>query len=346
MTHVGRIYHQAKWLFKKQRKAALGKTRQAFKTHHGANHADYAHIYADSSLEQHIKAIRAFSIWCAQKRDIWFLKDINHELVGEYCTQLQHEGYSIWTIKARITAINHAMVGGGYWREKDAFTAKTWNETHYDYFNDELHQKNREEIRNNRTISAQTWRNEHEHLYHEYQQEIDTVRAFGLRRSELIHVDPRKPSIMANSFYTDERNHLYVFVPYGKGGRPRFAKCRNDLHAEMNQYYQAQPIGKLPQSLDDLKAFRDQWLSTNDENMRKQAYLFSKQDYHHAISYHRQRQEYAQVRLTEEQQVPPLKHDYQQTIEGVTAYHSQFERVSRDLGHNRVDVLGNYLANN
>lgn len=56
MAHVGRIYHQAKWLFKKQRKAAFGKTRQDFKIHHGANHADYAHIYADSSLEQHIKA--------------------------------------------------------------------------------------------------------------------------------------------------------------------------------------------------------------------------------------------------------------------------------------------------
>lgn len=50
--HIGRIYHQAKWLFRKQRKATFGKTRQDFKVHH----ADYAHIYADSSLEQHIKA--------------------------------------------------------------------------------------------------------------------------------------------------------------------------------------------------------------------------------------------------------------------------------------------------
>lgn len=38
-------------------------------------------------------------------------------------------------------------------------------------------------------------------------------------------------------------------------------------------------------------------------------------------------------------------HDYQQTIGGVTAYHSQFERVFQDLDHNRVDVLANYLSN-
>lgn len=38
--------------------------------------------------------------------------------------------------------------------------------------------------------------------------------------------------------------------------------------------------------------------------------------------------------------------DYQQKIGDVIAYHSQFERVAYDLGHNRVDVLGNYLANN
>lgn len=345
MAHVGRIYHQAKWLFKKQRKAAFGKTRQDFKIHHGANHADYAHIYADSSLEQHIKAIRAFSIWCAQKRDIWFLKDIDHELVGEYCTQLQHEGYSIWTIKARITAINHAMVGGGYWQEEDAFTAQTWNKTHHDYFNDEIHQKNRAEIRNNRTVSAQEWRDDHERLYNEYRQEIDTVRAFGLRRSELIHVDKRKPSIMHDSFYTDERNNLYVFVPYGKGGRPRFAKCRNDLYDEMTNYYQAQPLATIPQRLDDIKDFRRQWLNDHDEAMRKQEYLFNQDDYHHAISYHRQRQEYAQERLREEELYPPTSNDYQRKIGDVIAYHSQFERVAHDLGHNRVDVLGNYLTN-
>lgn len=344
--HVGLVYKTARnVLYQQFHKTYKQRSRNEFKKHHG-NHADYWHVYTYTSYRQHLSAMKQFSKWCVNEKGIWKIAGINHHLVGEYCNAMRQQGYSAWTIKARITAINHVMIGSNHWTSEEAFSATAWNKAHHDYYGTgltQIHRKVQAEIINNREETAQQWRKSHVRVYAANQQVIDTARAFGLRRGELIHTIKDKPAVIKQSFFKDNDGKLYAFVPYGKGGRPRFAQCRQDMQAEMEQYYQPLKINSVSHDMKTIYEFRDNWLAYHQRELRQQQYLFTKYD--HRVSFHRQRQEYAQVRLAEEQQISPLVHDYQQTIGGVTAYHSQFARVSQDLGHNRVDVLANYLSN-
>lgn len=86
-------------------------------------------------------------------------------------------------------------------------------------------------------------------------------------------------------------------MPYGKGGRSRFARCRQDMQVTMEQYYQPFKINSVPHDMKTIYEFRDNWLAYQRE-LRQQQYLFTKYD--HRVSFHCQRQEYAQVRLAEE----------------------------------------------
>ena len=344
--HVGLVYKTARnVLYHQFQKAYKQHSHTEFKKKHG-NQADYWHVYTYTSYRQHLSAMKQFSKWCVNQKGIWKVAGVNHHLVGEYCNEMRQQGYSAWTIKARITAINHVMVGSNHWLADDAFSATKWNQAHANYYGSglvQIHRKAQAEIINNRQETAQQWRTEHASVYAANRQVIDTARAFGLRRSELIHTIHDKPSITSHNFFEDQTGKLYAFVPYGKGGRPRFAQCRQDMQVEMKHYYQPLKINQVSRDMTKIYEFRDHWLDYHQEQLNQRDYLFTKYD--HRVSFHRQRQEYAQVRLAEEQQKSPLEHDYQQTIGGVTAYHSQFARVSQDLGHNRVDVLANYLSN-
>ena len=235
------------------RKQFNGRTRSQNK-HHGAKKADYMHVYSNNSLKTHERAIHKFCSWAKENR-IKRIRQINYDVIGNYCLYLQSKGYSAWTIKAGITAINHVMVGTGNWSKNDVFTASKWNKGHDAKFQTLIKRKNRGEIWNNRRQSAEQWRKENETLYENNRSLIDTARAFGLRRSELCHTSKDKPSVISNSFF-ENKGKLYCFVPYGKGGRPRFATCRNDMENEMRQLYQFQKAKYLPQTQNDIKKFQ------------------------------------------------------------------------------------------
>ena len=321
------------------RKQFNGRTRSQNK-HHGAKKADYMHVYSNNSLKTHERAIHKFCSWAKENR-IKRIRQINYDVIGNYCLYLQSKGYSAWTIKAGITAINHVMVGTGNWSKNDVFTASKWNKGHDAKFQTLIKRKNRGEIWNNRRQSAEQWRKENETLYENNRSLIDTARAFGLRRSELCHTSKDKPSVISNSFF-ENKGKLYCFVPYGKGGRPRFATCRNDMENEMRQLYQFQKAKYLPQTQNDIKKFQQVFLKKNEKTYRDNNYIY---DGHVSgrLRFHIQRQEYARTRLDEEFKTKGRHSNTQRTINGVKGNETAFRAVAKDLGHGRIDVLGSYI---
>lgn len=334
---MAKMIKHMQYLLKMQRNNAF----RAKNRHHGATHADYTHIYSDKSLTTHEKAVESFCKW-AETQDIKRINQINHDVIGNYCLDLQKHGYSAWTIKCGITALNHIMVQTGHWDSNTVFSATTWNKQHKGNFSVQLKNKNRGEIWNNHRQTAEQWRKDHQTLYEHNKQLIDTARAFGVRKSELCHISKEKPALIANSFFSHQ-GKLYAFVPYGKGGRPRFAQCRSDLKNEMLGYYHFQPLTKLPASMYEVKNFRNLFVKRNEENYRKDHYIF---DNHISgrLRFHIQRAEYANVRLTEEFTKWGRYNNTQKTINGVTGNIMAFKRVANDLGHGRIDVLGNYIG--
>lgn len=328
------LEHSMIYLLKQQRKNGI----RANNVHHGAKHADYEHIYSANSLQRHETAVKNFAKW-AKNNEIRRLKDVSHQTIGDYCQYLQGKGYSAWTIKSGITAINHVMVQAHQWDSQSVFTAKKWNDTHD--FREQLKRKNRGEIWNNRRQTAEEWRSKNATLYSNNRRLIDTARAFGLRRSELCHVDKNKPSIMENSFF-EYKDRVYCFVPYGKGGRPRFATCRKDLEPEMRKMYQIAPVRHMPVTMTDTKRFRDVFVKKNEEAYRHNNYLYSGK-VSGRLRFHLQRREYARERLRELDKEYPQYNYTTKTINGVTASERAFRALASDLGHGRIDVIGNYV---
>lgn len=324
------------YLLKQQRHAG----KHAQNAHHGAKNADYTHIYSDASLDRHIKAVRSFCQW-GKEHGVKYTKDITPRKLGEYCMDMQSHGYSAWTIKAGITAVNHIMVQTGHWDRKHVFSATKWNNGHSNYHKD-LKRKNRGEILNNRRQTAKEWRKENSTLYANNRRLIDTARAFGLRKSELCHSSKDKPSIVENSFF-EYKGQIYCFVPYGKGGRPRFATCRKDLESEMRNLYQPLKVKHIPTTMTDIKRFRDIFVMKNQEIYRKNDYLYQG-NVSGRLRFHIQRREYAQKRLSEEFKKWGQYNNTQITINGVRGNVRAFHEVANDLGHGRIDVLGNYIG--
>ena len=129
----------------------------------------------------------------------------------------------------------------------------------------------------------------------------------------------------------------------GKGGRPRFATCRRDMEKEMRRLYQPRIVKSIPTEMEDIKAFRDTFMKKNRENFRKNNYVFDGK-VSGDLRFHIQRQEYAQVRLAEEFHDKGRRNNKQKTINNTTGNITAFKAVANDLGHGRIDVLGNYLS--
>lgn len=326
---------QMSYLLRQQRQAG----KHAQNAHHGATNADYTHIYSDNSLDRHVKAAASFAKW-GKEHGVTHTTDINHEKLGEYCMDMQAQGYSAWTIKAGITAVNHVMVQTGHWTHADVFKATTWNKQNPDRHM-QLKAKNKGEIMNNRRQTAEEWRKENATLYSNNRRLIDTARAFGLRKSELCHTDKNKPAIVKNSFF-ECKGRLYCFVPYGKGGRPRFATCRKDLEPEMRRMYDVLPVKHIPTTMTDTKRFRDVFVHKNEANYRKNEFVFSGK-VSGRLRFHVQRREYACERLSEEFSRWGRYNNTQVTVNGVDGNETAFRIVANDLGHGRIDVIGNYV---
>ena len=211
-------------------------------------------------------------------------------------------------------------------------------------------------------LNSTEWRERYPSYYHKYQGQIDTIRAFGLRRRELVGGSSYhgKDGLGKNSLYWSKSGRIMA-VTLGKGGKFRQIECRLDLQPKMQKLYgeYIRPTNEMPRN----KAEYMRIMKTN-----KPFYG----GYSHSIPSHIFRADYAQFKLRElasKSFSGSRVYSYSKRIKSPQSgkYHyvrttkthdlskqyqigvykapfGAFYKLSEYMGHNRLDVLQSYLG--
>lgn len=335
-----------------QRQAGARMRRHSIKHNKGGKMADYRHLYSDNSYKTNWARAQKFAEYLKNDTEIRKMKEITPEIASEYLKKERDAGYSASTIGSDALAINHLMIGTGYWEEsqkivKSQIAGMPKRSVVYQRY---------------KQLDSSEWRSANPELYEKYQDQIDTIRAFGLRRRELTS----GTSLGGNDGFGSKtlfraENGSLVAQTMGKGGKLRFAPVRQDLASEMEAKFgqYARPISHAAKSG---KAFR---------GMIKKNKPFFK-PFSHKVPTHIFRADYAQNRLQELDKLhytgtyrvkkyrragvdrngkQVYKAYYKQVnladryqIGSYKASYGAFFELSKEMGHNRLDVLNAYLG--
>lgn len=337
-------------LIKQQKKGSVN-NRHSYKLKTG-HKADYTRIYSHRSYEIHWKRAQTFAIWLKEQTLIRSMDEITRDVTIQYLIYQRDKGLSASTLNADALMINHLMIGSQYWKpEERIIKSKISGMPKRSYLE-----------RRNKLLTSDEWRRFYPDRYQRYRDEIDTIRAFGLRRREMfsVHSQAKSEGFGPQSVYRDESGRLLALVR-GKGGKIRLAPVRDALCNRMEELYgcYAYPV--------------------TEELLKKEVYHRHMRankpfyvDMPHSIPAHIFRAEYAQERLKELDKVAysgtrtvktyvrnghkpdgrwhwvastkeiNLSDNWQ--VGAYKAQYGAFFELSKELGHNRLDVLHHYLG--
>lgn len=301
----------------KQFKAARGSSRHNDKESQGF--AIHEKIYSRNSLKTHLSRIEQFSKWLKDNHpEIQNLNDISRDVTGEYLRFQEDSGKSAWTTSADALAINHVMVGSGIWNEgvkKSDFG---------------LQQRRLQDIQNNRgeTKWGESGRGKEE----TYSAPVEYGRAFGLRRSELVGNNSQHAKASKASLYRTPDGRIHN-ATIGKGGRYRTSECLSSYKPYIEREYGAdiKDVERLPSKEEFLQRYEGS------------APLFDSISRSVRI-HHDCRQFYADQKLEELRNEGRLGSGETFRCNQVILDKGQALFVSRQLGHNRLDVLRHYVG--
>lgn len=298
-------------------------------------------IFSDVSLEVHKNNWNQFSDWLDENYNIKKISKIEPIHVEKYIKELNEKGMSKKTMQSRISAVNKVM--GGRWSDdikpqlrKMDIEVKSTKENSYKQY------------------TAQEWRDRNIKRYGNYKETFDTVSAFGLRKRELRELNEK-------SFLIDKNNKIYVQT-IGKGGKYRIAECTKEKNDEMVKLYKdkSRKIDKIENFNGSKKNLES---AINDSRLK----LSLRGSNNERNSWHIFRNEYAQTLLKEKIEgfEKELNGNYNNEkgystinvlkssddeLKGVYtqigAYKGSalaFVEVSRNLGHNRLDIMLKYI---
>jgi len=321
----------------KQYKNARGKSRSIAKK----TGEDKIMIFSETSLKNHQNNWIQFSQWLDKNYKMRRLSQIKPEHVEKYINELNDKGMSKKTLQSRIGAINKVMIER--WSNKEKPTLSKMKIDVKSTKNNSYKQ-----------LTAKEWKNKNEKRYNNYKDTFDTVSAFGLRKRELRELNEK-------SFLIDDNNKIFVQT-IGKGGKYRIAECTNEKNDEMFKMYQkvATKINKI----EDFKGNKELLnRAINDDTLKLNLRGASNE----RNSWHIFRSEYAQTLLKEKLEgfesilegkyrknqgystINVLKtkdEDLKDICTQIGIYKGSalaFVEVSRNLGHNRLDVMLKYV---
>lgn len=334
-----------------QQKKGAAENRDTYKDKSG-HKADYYRIYSHQSYILHWKRAQSFAKYLKLETKVRKMEEITKEVAIQYLLHQKEKGLSAATIGADALMINHLMIGSGLWSPKErVIKSQIATMPKRSYLE-----------RRNKLLTSSEWRAQHPEDYQKFKDQIDTIRAFGLRRRESFSVRSQASTqgFGPKSIYRGPDGRLEALVR-GKGGKIRFAPVREDLSDRMEQLYgqYARPARADLLSSDTYRRVMAQ---------NKPFYA----DLPHSIPAHIFRAEYAQRRLQElnkhsysgtrtvksyvrDGHKPDGKWRWKQATKTINladtwqvgAYKAQygaFFELSKDLGHNRLDVLRHYLG--
>lgn len=265
-----------------------------------------------------------------------------------------YQGYPASTIGSDALMINHIMIGSGHWKtnqklQKSKLPGMPKRST--------LLAKQRQKPMNSRE-----WINTHPHTYAQYKNQIDTIRAFGLRRRELTGGTSQngRDGLGDRSIYQTKDGRLFAIVQ-GKGGKIRWTECRQDLQKEMKQIYhgKVRPISERPKSKAEFRhnlKNNQPFYRSFDHNVpthihrANYAQHMIKQLNQHQFNGTRQKTIYyrnglkanGKTRYSKKEKTINLHQNYR--IGAYQAQYGAYYQLSKYMGHNRLDVLQSYLG--
>lgn len=357
----------------RQRKRGAKGGRYAAKRGSRKN-ALYDRITSDNSYKIHLSRANKFAEWL-KSRGIKKVDQISPEIGRQYLQHDVEKGLSASTIGSDAVMINHLQIGSGRWREADR-VVKT-------QIADAPKRSYMVGAQRYKQETSREWLHTHSSAYSEHQTEIDTIRAFGLRRHEFTGTAraDHHDGFGTNSLYQDKSGNLYALVYQGKGGKARLATCRGDMRDEMLkkwgsnvQKVNSKPIN-LVKSKTALKAkmgankafytkissripshiFRSEYANTRLKELNNRDYSKTsfQQTKHERIIDKKWRTPTGAKRVSYKlnSNGKPKWKSYTKRVNGnksirIGATHGKigaYMAVSRDLGHNRLDVLNHYL---
>lgn len=294
-----------------------------------------------------------FANWANDNYKVRKLGDIKQEMLKEF---LKHKadaggrdgkGATKKTLQAYISAVNKVMLISGRWKESEKPTLTKWKEDIK--IRDDYNQ-------GYKPLTGKEWERENQEKYEKYSQLIETIKGFGLRAKEV-------DTLTDKSFIIDSKGKMYVQT-IGKGGKYRIAESTKASNELMVKLY-----GEIAQKVDDIddfignkeqdkaKEFLKKTMRAEKNNVKINGVNASR------VPKHIFRAEYARTLLSEKcEELKGVKTEYRgySTIKGqelktgdLRKYDIQigahrgnaeaFRQVSKNLGHNRLDVLLQYL---
>ncbi|MBS0937609.1 hypothetical protein [Lactiplantibacillus plantarum] len=327
----------------------------------------YRAISSPQSLKTYQSTWKEVSTWLFNHENVNYLRRIKPEMIERFLLDKVHnggiksQGASIKTLKGYVSVINKVQVCANNLTMNERYSLRQFK--HLDLTNKKHHTVYK-------SLTGAEWIDRNPDTYLKNQQAIDTIRAFGLRARELA-------TLNSKSFIQDTQTGKYYVQTIGKGGKYRLAECRKDLQTQMQIYYNT--LFKANSfDLTNFKGSKDYLL----RNMKKGLKIEFKGQKRHDIPRHIFRADYAEnllkqkfqeypkgpvhcgyrmVKVHEEQvdlqkHLQPKKcHQSFQTIKTIPLGQVQiqigaykgplraFTEVSKNSGHNRLDVLLKYL---
>lgn len=296
---------------------------------------DNKYIYAEKSLIEHKRNWKQFAEWLKDK-NIKTIGKIKQETVEEYVKFLAENNYAKKTIESRIGAVNKIMQVSGRWEREDRVILS------------KIENINIKSLKRNvyKDLTGNEWISKNKDIYQKNKDLFDTVQAFGLRRKEVMELNNR-------SFLIDNKNKMYVQT-IGKGGKYRIAEVANEeMNKNMLRLYGniAKPLNtanedKLSRTIRN----EDERLNIKGANCHKFGLHIHRAEYarrllenkiKNEIEIKREYKGYSHLKTKglskkEMSEIETKIGTYKASVKS-------FIEVSQNLGHNRLDVLLNYL---
>lgn len=202
-------------------------SRDKVKEQNNGRYARYDTVSSTASLVQHQKQWTQFAKYLEEEHGLKGLKKINQEHVREFIRQEQARGLSEKTLKARVTAINHVMIGSKVWEPNQRVSLTSMrSEGHIS--------ASKGATRIYKDLTAEEFRTQNTAVYEANKELIDFSRAFGLRRSEIFGKKGSEYEgvTFRNLGHVEGSERLFAEV-IGKGGKYRLAPVREDMREQM-----------------------------------------------------------------------------------------------------------------
>ena len=313
----------------KQFKAGQALTKKGqghyYQREHG-NRANYHAIWSigsKNSLLESCNRVAKYMKNLGYKAKTAFTKDVWQAVFNAE----KSDGLSNGTMAQDLRLANHYMIGTGQ------------NNKNYNRKDFGIGSRSSEIAKQRyKPLTSKEWEERNPHSYELHKDQIEFIRAVGLRRNEL------------RGFKLYDTENGLVALTIGKNGKIRFAEVREGLENEVIRISHAENVPKISNETKNQILNNKNYAKAQIENEGQSVHMPKNVPTHIHRAYYAQQfikehvnNDYADMTYTSRKGV---EHNGQEeyTIGEYKAPYGAYMELSESLGHNRLEVLKNYLG--